>query len=64
MKTLQNLVDDLREAQGYEGEYVGEPGFAYYHARRVAIRRELDNHPEAIALAERFAREREERRKP
>lgn len=60
-KTLQELRDDLREAEGYRDDSVGESCFGYYRDRASAIRKQLYAHPDAIALAERFAREREER---
>jgi hypothetical protein len=56
-KTLKDLTDELRMAQEYEGEAVGDPGATTTTSRVVALRDEINNHPEAIALAERFAKE-------
>jgi len=61
-KTLKELTDELRTAQGYADESVGDPGFDYYHRRVVAIRDELYNHPDAVAMALRNAHKLEERR--
>jgi len=60
-KTMKELVDELREAQDYRDDSVGEACFDFYHNRVQQARDALYKHPETIAMQERFAREREER---